>query len=208
MSSIVAFTPEQACRVSGLSKRQLSYWDKTGLFHPKFADDAPRHSRMYSFRDVVGLRTIAMLREHLPLQELRRVGEWLHARYDEPWAELQFTVVGRKVIFEGDDGVPRVAGTDQVAIRVMLSEVANDTERASIELLGRRPDQIGAIVRNRTIQHNSWVVDGTRITTSAIYDFFRAGFAPEAIQREYPRLTLADIQAAIAFEADRAQKAS
>ena len=41
---------------------------------PEFANGSRRqaYSRVYSFRDVVALRTLAQLRRHIPLQELRR----------------------------------------------------------------------------------------------------------------------------------------
>ncbi len=207
MTSIIAFTPDQACRVSGLSRRQLTYWDNTGFFHPKFSDESPRFSRMYSFRDVVGLRTIAMLRGRLSLQELRKVGEWLHERYEEPWSELRFSVFGRNVVFDDGSGVQQVAGSGQVVLSILLGDVERAAKLAAEALLDRQPEQLGNIVRSRNVQHNAWVVDGTRIPTSAIFDFFLAGFGAKAIQKEYPRLTTADIQAAIAFEQKRALKA-
>ena len=78
--------------------------------------------RIYSFRDVVGLRTIAVLRNvhRVPLQELRRVGKWLQERHDAPWSSLRFALQGRKVLFiDPDAGVPvepRGAGQEVLAI--------------------------------------------------------------------------------------------
>jgi uncharacterized protein (DUF433 family) len=162
---------------------------------------------MYSFKDVVGLRTIARLRDRLPLQELRRIGAWLGERYDEPWATLKFFVVGRKVIFEDPDGQRGLAGSAQSVLPIALCEIEAEAEQAARALLKRSEDQIGRIVRNRYVQHNAWVVDGTRIPTAAVWDFHRAGYSAGAIRREYPRLTAADVKAAIAFERQRALKA-
>ena len=162
---------------------------------------------MYSFKDVVGLKTIATLRHRLPLQELRRVGAWLHERYDAPWTELRFFVLGDAVVLEDGEGARRVAGTDQTVLTIALSDIEQETQSAARVLLERRPDQIGRIVRNRYVQHNSWVLDGTRIPTSAIWAFHEAGFKTSAIQREYPRLMDEDVEAAIAFESQRERMA-
>ena len=207
MAMLLGFTPDQVCRVTGLSKRQLRYWDKTGFFSPRYRDpDRRRFGRMYSFKDVVGLKTIANLRQQLPLQELRRVGAWLHERYEEPWNTLQFWVVGRCVAFEDPEGMRRMAGDDRMILPISVGEIEEEAERAATDLVCRRPDQIGRIVRNRYVQHNAWVLDGTRIPTSAVWNFHDAGYDVEAIQREYPRLTAEDVCAAIAFE-ERDRKA-
>lgn len=208
MSTIVAFTPDQACRVSGLTRRQLAYWDKTGFFHPRMTTERARFSRMYSYRDVVGLRAIATLRDKVPLQQLRRVGQWLYDRHEEPWSRLRFQVFGREVVFEDESGIPRVAGTDQVVLSILMTDVEQDASRAARQLLEREPDQIGNIVRARNVQHNAWVLDGTRIPTSAILDFHEAGYTTKQILQEYPRLTQRDVESALSFEASRAQRAS
>ncbi len=48
------------CRLTCLSSRRLRYWDNTDFFSPAFGEDArPLLARVYSFRDVVGLKAIA-----------------------------------------------------------------------------------------------------------------------------------------------------
>ena len=98
------FTASQVCRMTGLSRAQLSYWNKTAFFVPRCARAAsgrPR-GRLYSRRDVAGLRTIAILRnEHkVPLQQLRRMSAQLAQLEDAPWASLQFYLAGRGVVIE------------------------------------------------------------------------------------------------------------
>lgn len=208
MTTMLAFTPEQACRVAGLSRRQLSYWDATGFFRPRFVEQTRRRfGKMYSFKDVVGLRTIGKLRDRLPLQELRRIGAWLHQRYDEPWSTLRFFVVGRTVVFEDPTGFRGVAGSDQKVLPISLGEMERESVEASRTLLERTPEQLGRIVRNRYVQHNAWVIDGTRIPTSAIWDFHLDGADVAGIQQEYPRLTRLDIERALEFERGRHEKA-
>ncbi len=36
MRDFSADTVDQACRLTGLTRRQLTYWDRTGFFSPTF----------------------------------------------------------------------------------------------------------------------------------------------------------------------------
>src|SRR3972149_7950037 len=102
MTQVLGFTPEQASRVSGLSLRQVRYWDKTGFFSPNITTDMRRTSaKLYSFRNLVGLRTIALLRNthHIPLQELRKVGKWLAQWHEKPWGSLRLYLTGGRNLF-------------------------------------------------------------------------------------------------------------
>lgn len=55
---------EQVCQLTGLSARQLGYWDQTGFFSPTFVGPSRgAYNRVYSYRDVVGLRAIAVMRK-------------------------------------------------------------------------------------------------------------------------------------------------
>lgn len=214
VSHILAFTAENVCRLTGLSGRQLAYWDKTDFFSPEMLHDHRRRAfgRIYSFRDIVGLRTISILRNthKVPLQELRRVGEWLAQQWvtqhhQVPWSSLRFALSGRKVLFydRQSGNFVEARGAGQSVIEIDLEPIAANMQREADRLLERRPDQIGTFARNRYVVHNSWVVAGTRIPTNAIWNFHKAGFGPDAIIAEYPRLTLGDVKAAIEFEADR-----
>lgn len=209
MTELAAFTADHVCRLTGLSSRQLGYWDQTGFFSPTLLGGYRRRAfgRIYSFRDVVGLRTIAVLRNihGVPLQELRRVGQWLQAEHETPWSSLRFALEGRRVIFydptSGAAIEPRGAG--QEVLPIALEPIANEMRDAAARLRERQTDQIGKLARNRYVVHNAWVVAGTRIPTTAIWNFHVAGYDPDAIIREFPRLTPADVRAAIEFEQQR-----
>jgi uncharacterized protein (DUF433 family) len=203
VGDLVAFTPDHVRRLTGLSIRQLYYWDKTGFFSPEYADEDCRHpfSRIYSFRDVVSLRTLALLRSkhHVSLQELRKASQWLKLSYDTPWSRLTLYVRGREVFFQDPDAcdVKSVSKVGQITFPIEIEEVVRDVRREASRLRERAPDQIGQIARHRFVVHNAAVVAGTRIPTSAIYNFHRAGYSVEAIISEYPSLTSDDVRAAI-----------
>ena len=208
MHELMAFSADHVSRLTGLSAWQLQHWAATDFFLPEYRDEHQRYfGRLYSFRDVVGLRALAKLRkEHrVSLQELRRAGAWLGERFRDPWATLTIYVVGRRVVFDDPEtGLRLQPGTpSQIVLPIDLVKISAETAVAVKRLQRRAPDQIGKVVRNRYLVHNAPVLAGTRITTAAIWDFHQAGYDADAIMREYPTLKRRDIQAAIRYEQGR-----
>jgi uncharacterized protein (DUF433 family) len=203
---ILAFSVEQVRRLTGLSATQLRYWDDTEFFSPTYADDARAFGRIYTFRDVVGLRVIAMLRQQhgVSLQELRIVGAHLHEHTETPWASLKLFVLGKKVFFResATGAVLPARGRKQLAIEFALEVIARDVDLAASKLRERGTGDVGRIARNRYVMHNNPVIAGTRVPTSAIWNLREAGYSSERIIEEYPRLTEADIVAALRFESE------
>src|SRR6266508_4215009 len=141
MAVLLAFTVEQAARVTNVSERRIRYWDRTGVLSPSLARDTQRrmpYSRIYSFRDLVGLRTLGELRDrhHFSLQKLRTVGDWLTRYADHPWASLRFYVDGRRIIFR-EPVSGQLVSTEplgQAAIAFHLDEIARQTEQEANRL--------------------------------------------------------------------------
>jgi hypothetical protein len=61
---IETFTEDRASRLTGVSVRQLRYWDRDGFFSPNlgYEDRSVPYSRLYSFRDIVSLKVLNTLR--------------------------------------------------------------------------------------------------------------------------------------------------
>lgn len=214
MPVLLAFALEHAARVSGVSERRIRYWDQTGVLHPSLARGEPRepHGRIYSFRDIVGLRTLGELRDRfgVPLQQLRAVGERLRRHYDTPWSELRFYVQGDHLYFHDPelDLLVSAIRPGQVPLALVLADlerVALDTEQRAQKLVERDDADIGTIVQRRHVLGNRPVIAGTRIPTAAIWDFHQAGYTFDQIAEQYPRLTRTDIERAVAFEQERRQ---
>ena len=212
MTTVVAFTADNVCQLTGLTKRQLGYWDRTGFFSPHYVDENRRRSfsRIYNFRDLVGLRTIALLinKYNIPTRRLRQVGEWLAQQHETPRASLKFYVGGGKVFFDDPNTGERMATQPhgQKVFPIEMIEVAREMEKAADRLRERMPDQIGQVLQNRHVLHNAPVLAGTRVPTSAVWNFYEEGYDTDAIIRAYPRLTPADIDAALAYERALRQK--
>ncbi len=205
MSTHGAFSEEEVSSLTGLSQRQLRYWDSTGFFRPSFRVDS---KRVYSFRDLVGLRAIAPIRQRLSLQSIREISHWLNSNYEAPWSSLRFYLAGDDLVFAEPDSQDLVSTKypGQEVMEIDLDEIRNQTIRA-VERRQRNPDQLGQVVRFRDVMRNSPVLAGTRVTTRAIYDFHASGCSPEEILFEYPGLSTEDIEAAIRWEQERTHQA-
>lgn len=203
---VFAFSAENVSRLTGLSTHQLAYWDRLGFFSPEYSDETRQsaYSRIYSFRDVVGLKTVALLRKKygVSFQRLRKFAERLHNYDSSLWARAQVFMLGcefyvgqpEEAVAENSDG--------QLAPVVLLEDVISDV-RAGIDVLRQRDrDQIGQIQKSRYVARNAATIEGTRIPVATIKRYHEAGFSDEQIIGEYPSLTKADIQAALEFESN------
>ncbi len=205
MFPLIAFTTDTVSRLTGLSVPQLHRWDRTRFFIPTFADPQRRrpHSRIYSYADVVGLRTIAMLRRQgVSFPELKKVRGFFESNTNEDWANRRFFVVGRRVFFTHEDAVLAAKPLGQRVDReiIDLGPIVSDVEGAVRQLTQRTPDQIGVVIQDRLIMGGAPTIAGTRIPTATIDEFHRSGYGDQDIIREFPRLEPADIRVAIDHE--------
>lgn len=202
---IAAFSEEHAERLTGVTRSQLRYWDQVHFYTPSYAEQN-RHlpfSRVYSFKDIVALRVLNMLRNQhgVSLQHLRQVGKKLSRYAEEKWTGLTLYVVNRKVLWrEPETRMPQEVLSGQYVPEIALQVIVTETRR-DIELLNRRDEsQQGLVVRSRFINHNAAVLAGTRIPVNAIKRFAAAGYSTAQILKEYPDLTEKDVKAALAYE--------
>src|SRR4030088_1439424 len=140
---ISAFSEDHVERLTGLSKGQLRSWDRAGFFAPHFAyeDRHAPYSRLYSFQDVVGLRTIAVLMKdyRISLQELRKVAQELIRRGHAHWAEVKLYGLKRQVHFRRPASEEIEGVWDGQLAMVHVIDVINDVE-ARVQDLHKRTD--------------------------------------------------------------------
>lgn len=196
---LVAFSVEHASRITGLSKSRLTRWDRLGFFSPEYADETDRgnpYGRVYSFVDLVGLRTLAVLTDkyRISLSELRKTYPELAKRVNKPWSDTQLAVWKGKVIWDLAD-VPHDRHGQYLGHHIQLPSIASEVVQRSNELRNRGESQIGLIERRKFVAHNAPVVAGTRIPIRAIASFIDDGFDDDAILREYPSISKRDIAA-------------
>ncbi len=206
------FGAEHVQRLTGLSAFQLREWDKAGFFAPQYAHENRRvaAARVYSFQDLVGLRTLAVLSKthRISLPELKKTAKRLSQWSRTPWSSLTLYVLNREVHFQNPEtGDIEGAISGQLAVAIPLEDVLADM-CAEADRLAKRPrGSIGSLDRRKFRMHNAWCIAGTRIPVSAIYNFTDAGYAPEAIIEQYPDLTIKDVKAALLRRAELTQAA-
>lgn len=199
---ISAFTEQQVERLTGVTIRQLRYWDGTGFFKPRFgyAERQLPYSRIYSFRDMACLKVLNELRNKakVPLPHLRQVKLKLAKLGEDLWAKTTLYVLNKRVVFDHPDTKKKeevVSG--QSVFEIPLHVVVGDIQKRIDEMRARKPTSIGQLERRRGLVHNQWVVAGTRVPIRGIQEFHAAGFTYEQIQKQYPSLTPEDIKAAL-----------
>jgi len=201
---ISAFAEEHVERLTGVSKAQLRHWDKSGFYLPSFAEknrSAP-FSRVYSFKDIVALRVLDVLRNqfNVSLQHLREVSEQLSHLAADKWIGTRLWVLNKKVVWqEPGTNQPQEILSGQYVVPVVLEIVVSDTKDAIAKLNLRDSAKIGQIEKSRYIGHNAVVFAGTRIPVATINRYFAAGYSEAEILKEYPDLSVADVAAAKNF---------
>ncbi|HEX2572949.1 MAG TPA: DUF433 domain-containing protein [Polyangia bacterium] len=200
---IRAFGIETAVRVSRLSVTQLRRWAKDGFFRPKFMSEDG--FLLYSFRDLVALRTIAELRRRgVSRQALKELGTWLHVRYDDPWSTLVFSIEGRRPVFDDPNTGTAISSepVGQALARevIRLEQIAGQVERDVTDIRRRPPETIGKISARRGIQGGVRCIAGTRIPVAAIQELAASGMCAADIRKQFPSLTDADVEAALRDE--------
>ena len=200
---VAAFSEEQVQRLTALTVGRLRYWDKSDFFKPSYVEDNPRlpYSRFYSFKDIVALRTIEMLRvqNNVPLQHLRKVAEKLSHLKDDLWTKTTLYVVNRKVVLVNPETqVPQEAVTGQYLLGIPLKQVIADTSDDIARMQKRSDKQIGHLSKSRAIAHNAWVIAGTRIPVGAVRRLYEDGYSVDEIIAVDPDLTPSDVQVALA----------
>jgi uncharacterized protein (DUF433 family) len=201
---ISAFSEEDVERLTGITINQLRYWDRTGFFAPSLANEDRRValSRVYTFRDVVCLKALNIIRNELKvsLQHLREAKDKLAHLGEDVWAKATIYILNRRVVVY-DPGTERredvVSG--QGVLQIPLEVVRGDVERAVNALRARDATTVGKITQNRRTAANKPVIAGTRIPVKSIKAFEQAGYSIDQIREQYPILTEEDIRAALAY---------
>ena len=208
---VIAVDMARAARLSGISERTLRHWESQGIFSASYIDPSPRvpFRRIYSFRDLVSLRALGQIRRQLgvSLQEIKRAGDYLSQFYESPWSELRFGVLNKRLVFRDPKSGKWIGGTGQGVLELDMKDIPQEIERQLPSIAERDPSMHGEITRNRYVHQNKHIIAGTRIPTSTIWVFHEDGYTNEQIQDEFPYLTAADIEVAIAFERNRRKAA-
>ncbi|MCL1595572.1 MAG: MerR family transcriptional regulator [Actinomycetia bacterium] len=129
------FTAAQACELTACTQHQLRYWDKVGLVKPSIqtTDGRPGRRRIYSFRDLVGLRVVKSLLDNgLSIQRVRRAWDYLRRTgdMDEQLSTIKLVTDGQTIfaVAHNDAELLDALRQGQLAFFVKIDEIAQDVE--------------------------------------------------------------------------------
>jgi len=96
------FNSKAASRITGLSFRQIDYWDRTHFIKPSVSEASGYGSfRLYSFNDLIQLKVAKTLMDKgISLQKIRKAITYLKKNMPEierPLAELSFLTDGETI---------------------------------------------------------------------------------------------------------------
>jgi DNA-binding transcriptional MerR regulator len=138
-----SFSTAQTARLTGLSPRQLDYWDRQGFVRPSVARASGYGSaRRYSFADLVRLRVAARLRAAgFGLNKIRQCVQTLR-RLDpsrEGMTDVRLLVAGSRVVWaRSERELVDILQEGQLMLVFPLGEEVRGVA-AAIETLAREP---------------------------------------------------------------------
>ncbi len=102
---MMGFTTKQVGMLTGLTFRQLNYFDNNSVLSPSVQPAQGRGTyRLYSFRDLVGLRMIAKLRHQgISLQAIRKAVTYLEKLETSQWSACVLALQGDDVVWVTPD---------------------------------------------------------------------------------------------------------
>jgi DNA-binding transcriptional MerR regulator len=106
MANEEGFSAPQACKLVGISYRQIDYWASTGLLRPSLVDaKGSGQRRRYSYRDLVQLKVIRRLLDAgIGLVKIRRVVAFLGTQLGEDLASASLIVNSSESLLVHHDG--------------------------------------------------------------------------------------------------------
>ncbi|WP_329429387.1 DUF433 domain-containing protein [Streptosporangium sp. NBC_01495] len=188
----MTYDPKLAAALSGATLRQLAHWRKTGarrgaVLIPEISGTRPV---LYSFRDVVALRTCVKLRNDASLQKIRRALDTLRGDLKEHDHLSSYTLVadGSSIyLAEPDQAVDLVRKKANVVIHEMvdvLQPFYRDGRHIPPLLRPRAHVTVDPAVRGGVP-----VIEGTRVPYDEVAALLRDGVLPERISEYYPSVT-------------------
>lgn len=105
---MAGFTAKQVVALTGVPYKRLDSWANSGFLIPSIAEaDGTGSRRLYSFQDLITLRTAKLLRDAgISLQGLRNVVQFLRDTHGmaQPLAHTRLVMVGDDVLIVQTEG--------------------------------------------------------------------------------------------------------
>lgn len=199
------FTTAQVKQITGLTIRQIDYWDRIRFIRPSIAKAKGRGSvRRYSIMDIVEMKTAkGLLEGGISLRKIKEAFQYLrkampHIR--RPLLELRLVALpGKKFVLARDNpGYMELVDTpgQMVLFVAPVGQIAKEVEDQVEELKQAKKFVDERIEINPEVMGGAPVIAGTRIPIDTILYYLRHGWDAKKIAKEFPSLTAKDVEAA------------
>lgn len=135
------FNSKAVSKITGLSFRQIDYWDRTHFIKPTVSEASGYGSvRLYSFNDLVQLRVAKTLMDKgISLQKIRRAINYLKKNMPEikkPLSELKFLTDGETifVLTKNKKEIIDTLKSGQLVFSIALGEIVEGLKGEIIAL--------------------------------------------------------------------------
>jgi uncharacterized protein (DUF433 family) len=200
----MAYPAPVAAALSGATLRQLAYWrneraSRGALLVPDYRPSPGRI--LYSFRDVVALRTFTYLREGFSLQKIRRAIDNLREIGNrEHLSQYRLISVGDSILLAEDEAhaTDLLRSPTPGRMVAVLGEVVkpfrNRTGERVVDLYRPRHLEVDPETRG-----GFPVIEQTRIPYDQVSTLVADGVPPSAVAEFYPGVTAAAARDALSF---------
>lgn len=195
----MAFPLELAATMSGASVTQLRRWNRDGLLVPEVN---PTRPMLYSFRDLVALRSVSYLRAETSLQRIKRAFANLpEFEFTDHPSEYEFATDGKAVMIKTDDGYMDLVKNPGQFEFVSLADIFEPFEN-------RRGRKVVAFERPREhLRVNVRrlggfpVIRDSRVPYDVVADLMSGGdVSPDEVAEFYPRVSAPAALDAVSFQ--------
>ncbi|MEO3861930.1 DUF433 domain-containing protein [Acrocarpospora sp. B8E8] len=198
----MTYSPKLAAALSGATLRQLAHWRKAvpgreAVLVPEVSGERPI---LYSFRDVVALRTCVKLRNDASLQKIRRALDTLRGDLREADHLSSYKLVADEstiYLAEPDQAVDLVRRRAHVVLHEMVDVLRpfyRDGRHIPDLLRPREHVSVDPAVRG-----GMPVIQGTRVPYDEVAALLRDGVPAEKISDYFPSVTAMAARSAVDF---------
>lgn len=197
----MAFPDDLAATLTGTSKNQLYRWRRDALLVPEVQGSNPA---LYSFRDLVAIRTIAFLRSRVSLQRVRRAFSNLDPLdfTDHPSA-YRFGTDGKSIAVADEEGraVDLTNFVGQVSVFSLEEVFAPFKNRQGHDVVDFRHPRPNLEVSGHRM--GGWpTIRDTRITYDTVANLVADGsLKVEDVSYYYPQVSPTAVEDAVSFDA-------
>lgn len=200
----MSYTPRIAAALSGASLRQLSYWRSLHtpeqLLRPELYQ--PRSRVVYSFQDVLALRTfVYLLSREVPLQRVRKAVRSLrNLGATEHLSSYRLVASGRDVTWlrSDDDAVDLTGHPGHQVIAEMADILKSFRNKRRTEVVDFQTPRAGVRV-DPDVRGGYPVIEGTRIPYDLVASLSNDGLSAKQITAIYPAVNPSAVKGAADF---------